>query len=294
MNAGDFIDVLITQLVDCNLASGISSIAPHELNACLNTALKISTYDSDPFSSNLAFVQIPCPNTQGGNSASTTDLLDMHRISLSYNISWPICLVVTPDSISLYHSIFTFLLKIKRAHDALRHVWLYMKSAILRGVHQRDPRWATLELIRHEMLHFVNILQEYVINQVLGICWKEFKDNLHSKQDVYDVDELRGIHEEYLQNSLRRCMLNQAGAPVQQIINRIFGFVNAFKTQITSIPLDQALQPATFDGLVQVQKGFQSCSQFLYKILVKLNAKGKKPHLQQLIVFFNYNGFYGK
>jgi hypothetical protein len=287
MNAGDFIDALTTQLFANTNVLARTVIPPHDLNTCLTSALKLSSYDSDPYTANLSFVQIKRANQ------SVNNVVEIGDITLTYQVQWPICLVITPECMNVYHCIFIFLLKIKRAHAMLRDVWTYLKAASQRNLRQHDYRWATLELIRHEMLHFVNILQEYIINQILDICWKEFNDNLQPTQEGCDLDELRRIHEAYLHNALRRCMLNKTGAPVQQIIDKIFQSIEAFRTQLLNICLEKSLSDE-FEAFLAIQKGFQHCAQFLYKILVKFNEKGYKPHLQQLIMFINFNEYYAQ
>lgn len=62
-----------------------------------------------------------------------------------------------------------------------------------------------IEMYRHEMQHFVDILQEYVINQILDICWKEFEGHLAKLQTgELDLNDLRALHEKYLNKAKSR------------------------------------------------------------------------------------------
>jgi len=256
---------------------------------CLATALKTSSYDSDLYSKNLAFLFKPIP---GDTKINPQDIGVQEHMQLTYQVAWPISLVVTESALAQYRTLFTFLLGIKRTTSVLRDIWSYFKVPSVRS--QGDHRWLSLQRIRHEMQHFVNILQEYVINQVLDICWKEFRAKLETQQNVLDLNDLRQLHEEYLDHALRKCLLNKKAAPVQKIFQSIFGLILKFRMQLHNHPTNEPLSRSTYEALLQIQKSFQQYTQFLYQLLTKLSARNYQSHLQQLLLLINYNEYYEK
>ena len=48
-------------------------------------------------------------------------------IKLGYNVEWPVNLIITPESFTIYNSIFSFLIRAKLAVHALQDIWQLMK-----------------------------------------------------------------------------------------------------------------------------------------------------------------------
>ena len=67
------------------------------------------------------------------------------------------------------------MLQLKRVSWALRDCWLNLKRACC--LHQQTVSFQhfQVQLFRHEMLHFVNVIQSYFENQIITVCWEEFK-----------------------------------------------------------------------------------------------------------------------
>ena len=62
----------------------------------------------------------------------------------------------------------------------------------------------TLHLYRHEMQHFVRMIQEYASNQVINVTWHEFQQNL---ANVGTLDDLHRCHGDYLNKCISRLVL---------------------------------------------------------------------------------------
>lgn len=52
------------------------------------------------------------------------------------------------------------------------------------------------------MQHFVDILQQYVTNEIHEIGWKEFEEKLST--EVHTLEDLIRVHDEYLNTSINR------------------------------------------------------------------------------------------
>lgn len=58
-----------------------------------------------------------------------------------------------------------------------------------------------LQLYRHEMQHFVKVIQGYIANQILQVSWSEFTHKLSSANDL---DTIHHTHAEYLNRAIFR------------------------------------------------------------------------------------------
>ena len=58
-----------------------------------------------------------------------------------------------------------------------------------------------LQLYRHEMQHFVKVIQGYLANQILQVSWSEFTTKLGS---VSDLDAIHRTHADYLNRAIFR------------------------------------------------------------------------------------------
>ena len=56
--------------------------------------------------------------------------------------------------------------------------------------------------MRHDMLNFVNVTQDYVKTQVLDVSWAEFERDIQDK--VNSLDSLYEAHMRYLTKALKR------------------------------------------------------------------------------------------
>ena len=58
-----------------------------------------------------------------GASSASAKYDSWHQLGLSYDVDWPLFLVITPDSLSKYDEIFRFLLSLKRVEADLQRAW---------------------------------------------------------------------------------------------------------------------------------------------------------------------------
>lgn len=59
-----------------------------------------------------------------------------------------------------------------------------------------------LQLYRHEMQHFVKVIQGYIANQILQVSWSEFTAKLATASDL---DAIHRTHADYLNRAIFRC-----------------------------------------------------------------------------------------
>lgn len=73
-------------------------------------------------------------------------------------------------------------------------------SAVVKGA-GRSVQFRQLQLYRHEMQHFVKVIQGYIANQILQVSWSEFTQKLSGANDL---DAIHHTHAEYLNRAIFR------------------------------------------------------------------------------------------
>jgi len=255
-------------------------LSPASLNRVLDSALAGSVSgSSDPMASHLTFLL---------DHVSSTRTLGIPGLSLTYQAGWPANIVLTPDTVAKYSTILDFMIELRLPMVALELDWAN-ENLVLRRDEKTDKLILhKINLMRHEMMNFLRNLHAYVSCQVLEVSWLEFQDNLNSK--VTCLDDLISLHEKYLQRALFRCLLNSKAAPVMKIITDIFSSITRFSGMVGSrFSGDSAENWSN----IQKQYGvFRQYSRFLFSVVSKLSARGYQPHLQDLLLRLNFNGFY--
>jgi len=97
------------------------------------------------------------------------------------------------------------------------------------GTRSDSRQLRQLQLFRHEMQHFVNVLHEYIANEVVMVSWHEFETDLG--RHLAGLDDLHQRHIDYL----RKCRFRFEWIPCS--LNRISeaGFVSNHLTHCTLI-----------------------------------------------------------
>ncbi|XP_070558136.1 gamma-tubulin complex component 6-like [Ptychodera flava] len=265
-------------------------LSPLSLNSILAKALQAAVYGEMQFAENLSFALKWMPPIFKRNSIDTLDCLE-----LRYKVDWPVNIVITESSIMKYNKVFSFILQIKRAAWILRDIYFHLKRSALVNHAGSSSQFRQLQLFRHEMQHFVHVLQGYMANQVVHVSWEEFQQ--HLKENVHNLDDLHRCHAEYLNKAVFRSLLNKKAEVVMNIITNILCLIVKFRTQLVSAKWHydprsrQAVHPV-FEPMKNSFRAFKDYSGFLYKVLTKLVTRGYQPHLDDFILRLNFNSFY--
>lgn len=75
--------------------------------------------------------------------------------------------------------------------------------ALVKGA-GRSVQFRQLQLYRHEMQHFVKVIQGYIANQILQVSWSEFTAKLATASDL---DAIHRTHADYLNRAIFRWAL---------------------------------------------------------------------------------------
>jgi len=258
--------------------------SPAALNRVLETALAGSVCGAnDPFAANIAFLLEPA-----GSAGRTRGL---PGLSLTYRAQWPVNIVLTPEAVSKYSAILDFMLELRLAMVSLERDWAN-ENLVLRGEKKTaNSILHRVNLMRHEMINFLSNLHAYISCQVLEITWLEFQENLANK--VTCLDNLIEVHEKFISKAVFRCLLNPKAAPVMKLLTDIFSAIAQFSS-LAEVRLTSDCSAAGWERIEQQYRVFQQYSRYFFSVVTKLSARGYQPHLQDLLLRLNFNGFYNK
>uniref|UniRef100_G3NIK9 Gamma-tubulin complex component 6 n=1 Tax=Gasterosteus aculeatus aculeatus TaxID=481459 RepID=G3NIK9_GASAC len=289
MEDGEFAQSLSDLLFE-KLGSGQTPgelLTPLVLNSILSKALQYSLHGDIPLAANFTFALRFLPETFHPHAPDSLNCLE-----LRYKVDWPLNIIITDSCMNKYNRLFSFLLQLKHMVWSLREVWFHLKrTALLKGA-GRSVQFHQLQLYRHEMQHFVKVIQGYIANQILQVSWSEFTAKLASASDL---DAIHRTHADYLNRAIFRGLLTEKAAPVMNIIHSIFSLILKFRAQLIAQPWGSHQGEAVHPSFVAMQQSyntFKYYSHFLFKVVTKLVNRGYQPHLEDFLLRINFNNYY--
>ncbi|KAL6037397.1 hypothetical protein STEG23_003585 [Scotinomys teguina] len=261
---------------------------PLVLNSILSKALQYSLHGDTPHATNLSFALKYLPEVFAPNAPDVLSCLE-----LRYKVDWPLNIVITESCLNKYSGIFSFLLQLKLMMWTLKDICFHLKRTALVSHTAGSVQFRQLQLFKHEMQHFVKVIQGYIANQILHVSWCEFRARLAV---VGDLEEIQRAHAEYLHRAVFRGLLTEKAAPVMNIIHSIFSLVLKFRSQLISQTWGPATGPRgaehpNFPLMQQSYSTFKYYSHFLFKV-TKLVNRGYQPHLEDFLLRINFNNYY--
>ncbi|KAM6216521.1 gamma-tubulin complex component 6 [Rhynchocyon petersi] len=285
MEDGEFAQSLSDLLFE-KLGSGQTPgelLSPLALGSVLSKALQYSLHGDSPLAANLSFALKFLPEVFTPNAPDVLSCLE-----LRYKVDWPLNIVITETCLSKYGRIFSFLLQLKLMMWTLKDICGHLKRTALVSQAAGSVQFRQLQLFKHEMQHFVKVIQGYIANQILHVTWCEFRNKLAA---VGTLEEVQRAHVEYLNRAVFRGLLTEKAAPVMNIIHSIFSLVLKFRSQLISQAWGSTEHP-NFALMQQSYSTFKYYSHFLFKVVTKLVNRGYQPHLEDFLLRINFNNYY--
>uniref|UniRef100_A0A3B3SM78 Gamma-tubulin complex component n=1 Tax=Paramormyrops kingsleyae TaxID=1676925 RepID=A0A3B3SM78_9TELE len=289
MEDGEFAQSLSDLLFE-KLSSGQTPgelLTPLVLNSILSKALQYSLHGGNALAANFTFALRFLPERFHPHAPDALQCLE-----LCYKVDWPLNIIITDSCMDKYNRLFSFLLQLKHMVWTLRDVWFHLKrAALVKGAGQ-STQFRQLQLYRHEMQHFVKVIQGYIANQILQVSWSEFT---HKLANIRDLDSIHRTHADYLNRAIFRGLLTEKAAPVMNIIHSIFSLILKFRAQLIAQPWSNQQGEAVHPSFVAMQQSyntFKYYSHFLFKVVTKLVNRGYQPHLEDFLLRINFNNYY--
>lgn len=241
---------------------------PRTLNWILSQALRSSLRGECAEAANLHLdtCSIPVGITPGQNL--------LNCLSMSYKVEWPLSVVINRACLLRYNKIFRFLLSLRRALWALSDIWSHLKPSALPRKPDSSLEFRQLQLMRHEMLHFVQMVQSYVASQVMQASLAELRTELN--KEAQSVDDLRNAHFGFLKRLSQRLLLGRRAVPVRKLLHEALNAVLLFQTELAECSWRTAegsqLSHPSFAKFVAVHSKFQ-------KTVATLQTASRSFHL---------------
>lgn len=210
MEQGDFV-VQFMDMAEEELSKNIDDIVPTRLELLLQLAVSTSVVSVDPYKecvkhqllewNLLSQMSNILMSDQGKVDIPIEPISGHEAFTLTYDIEWPLNLVLNTTSLGCYQMIFRYLFYCRHVERMLTRVWLLDRSC-----NQSTSivgRTAAFGL-RHRMLHFVQNLACHSMVEVIEPNWHVF----HTKmEEVQTMDEVLQLHTDFVETCMEQCML---------------------------------------------------------------------------------------
>jgi len=246
-----------------------------------------------------AVVSLPLVGPDGDANAAANEEpmgIDMWfaAMDISYQVPWPLPLVITQDCLEQYNRLFRLLLAFRYAHLELQRVDLPRDEIMA---------WA----LRAQLSHFVSQVLLFFQQDVVEV---EHQRLLQSIESSLDFDEVVAAHEEFLSNVATHCFLKapdlhlalKAALRVAIVFCRLKlappGAPNIADAPSGSWALAVATRAAAAAiaernaELRRLRGQFELRVRSVLQMMTSMHKQGMHAHLSQLLLRLDYNGYF--
>ncbi|KAJ6634617.1 Gamma-tubulin complex component 6 [Pseudolycoriella hygida] len=256
------------------------------LHNILHNALNSSVYGNDQNADRLSFLIADVPEHFDLASPNV-----LRALNLSYRIDWPLNLVLTPEAMSHYATIFQHLLKLRRISWVLEQCYQILKEVSKTSTQNicSSPQYRHVQQIRSKLLTFVNALQNHITSTALQGSWRAFKLDVESTKSI---DDLYHKHAKYLKRVKFLCMLNRGSNEFFIKLEDVLIVILRFFYQLKQRPWRANNTHPNFEKFLIIEKDFEKLVKFIIRIGSKISRCGYQTEIGDLINVIDFNGFY--
>lgn len=317
MEVADWADGFVTSLCQHKWSPAGSHQRLLEVQAMLESALQGSSCEGDEYDDQLYIyikdaggvshtensLRISLNSTDASYFINTNCINAFDFIGLGFKVDWPLNIILKPDALDMYSSIFSFLIQIKLTMFSLSDIWNCLRefahcvnrSCKLPQGKEEMGRFRLLMQLRQQVSHFIAALQQYVQSQLLHVVWHKF---LHILQNqVGDMLDLESVHKAYLLDSLHTCFLDSEMSPVREIICNIMQCVLDFRSCFGYRALNyeegepfELINRINYSQVLEVKSTFERNLKQLYERYIQFSEQSEIS-LSYFWMFLDYNDF---
>ncbi|XP_076274198.1 gamma-tubulin complex component 2-like isoform X2 [Rhynchophorus ferrugineus] len=303
LDKGDFIVTFLT-LCEKELNKTIVDVIQGRLESLMDLALRLSSSVNDPYKDdlktellpfNLQFQMFKILSIQTNSEQDYWSCFDPKNLSViesfafSYEVHWPLSLILNKKSLACYQMIFRHLFYSKYVERLLCQVWKSNKVA--KKFHYPDARhYREAFALRQKMLHCVQNLEYHMMVEVIEPHWCTFIQKINK---VQNVDEILSCHCDFLDSCLKDCMLT-IPAILSTIVNILNICVEFCKFMQNDVTLDEKEPDLSFkDKIAQYDTRFLKAIRTLLAQINDLNRDtSEHDRLFNLLYRLDFNSFY--
>lgn len=214
MDQGDWV-VQFMDIASKELSSEVYSIDEMQLRALIELSLRTSVSKSDPNHENIG-IELQsnsllsemfnvCCIGDGQVMEDDKVLRGFESIALTYNVKWPLNIILSTCNIGRYQMLFRHLFLCKFVERQLEAVWKtnqYVKLLALKTA----QNYAEAFSLTQKMLNFVQNLSYFMMVEVIEPNFVNFITKIDSHSQV---DELAKEHTSFVEGCLEGCLLSQ-------------------------------------------------------------------------------------
>ena len=208
-------------------------------------------------------------------------------LSLEYEPTWPVHLILSPEVLEKYNNLFRFLLPFRRVQLMLHRNWVVdsrQMTSQSKGVHIRK-----LMNLRREMAFFIDNVMSYFQVDVLEAQWSKLEQLVAKSQDF---EEVRKFHDNYLNNINSQCLVYMS-----KLVKALEDLLQICKTMSYFIDRIERSEEYIADMEKQyrvIKAQFESQSGLIFKVMSSVKKNQNSPFLSQLLLRLDYNEYYSK
>ncbi|CZT53042.1 related to GCP3 (gamma-tubulin complex) [Rhynchosporium secalis] len=136
-------------------------------------------------------------------------------LEFKYHLPWPIQIILTPSTTTLYKRIFTFLLQIRRSSHILTRQRLISDRPTSNS--SSDER-AIYYVLRSGLLWFNQMLYHYLTSLVIEPLSRKMRTDLETAEDV---DAMTDVHSTYIKTAIDQALLGSKLELIHKTILKI-------------------------------------------------------------------------
>ncbi|XP_054711402.1 gamma-tubulin complex component 4-like [Uloborus diversus] len=203
-------------------------------------------------------------------------------IGLLYDVPHPLHVLITSSTIDRYNVIFRFLLSVRKVQMELHQCWalqMRMKTA------RHEPSFMLLWQLRSHMSFLIDNFQYYILVDVLESCFSNLMEKMES---VKDFEEIQQYHDRFLCSLTSQCFLELH--TVYNFFIEIFDLCSSFCSLMNR--LDTTITQRDISQFENLKQSFQRKTDLLLRTLSGVRSRQVSPHLAQLLLRIDYNGYF--
>ena len=307
LGQGDMMQNLLENLYE-ELKKPASVIYKHNLQSCLEASIR-STNAQYNDKECLKKLNIKLLDSKIGDVGWDIFLLE-------YSVESPLTVIFNKNTLKQYQKLFFFFWKIKRLEYSQDHqIWrkfMSLSHSLKENFDYMRNKIQKSILFNQQILHFINNLHNFLALEVLEV---EYKKLIELLPKVTNLNELEEYHEKFVENIIKKCLLNVENSVIFRKIINIFNLIINFRTALdvltttsleeqfnnyyttednneennnTSMNFNKRFSNEAFN---QISDLFEQFKNEVYNLIVSINSSSQ-DHLKYLAMKLDYNYYY--
>jgi len=273
-----------------------------DLQTMLDISIRSSSAFSDPFCESIRCALMEESYIRQLKSLSIEGIIDnpidddrseiingLEAFSLDILFEWPLSLFLSESIISKYQILFRYLFYTKYVENILIKCWvLHQKTKYDEIDFDMSPAFT----LRIKMLHFVQNLYYYMINEIIEPLSNDFMKKM---EDIETVDNLLEVHDEFISTCINNCILLQSDlitlvTKIYSICINFYNYSNRFNLAIQE--QDTVEIYGIYSSLTKFEENFDLYLRSLIEAVESSSYENNQFSLAFINIRLNFNDYY--